>query len=207
MTSLDPSTYASDSFPPSHAQKSFGVEIGEWRVTYCYGACADRFGFFSIVLFCLVFIGLFCFFYCCCFSHPRSVERIRPNIRPMQRLNSVFRNPGNFRLWNVLLHFVIPIALCNKIVALYNKKAVALCNDRPSGPFVIKYAVVLCNKLERDGGKIKKANNNKHNNNNNNNNSNNIPLNGFQHQFLKWCQRKVMTSTAAFWLQDLCRKV
>ena len=89
--------------------------------------------FFPLFLFCLVFIGLFCFCYCCCFSHPRSVERIRPNIRPMQRLNSVFRNPGNFRLWNVLLHFVIPIALCNKIVALHNKKAVALCNDRSSG--------------------------------------------------------------------------
>ena len=45
------------------------------------------------------------------------------------------------------------------------------------------------------------------NNNNINNNNNNIPLNGFQHQFLKWCRRKVITSTAAFWLQDLCRKV
>ena len=45
------------------------------------------------------------------------------------------------------------------------------------------------------------------NNNNNNDNSNNIPLNGFQHQFVKWGRRKVFTSTAAFWLQNLCRKV
>ena len=87
------------------------------------------------LLFCFVWFLLVClvFVIVVVFLHPRSVERIRPNIRPMQRLNSVFRNPGNFRLWNVLLHFVIPIALCNKIFALYNKKAVALCNDRPSG--------------------------------------------------------------------------
>ena len=51
-------------------------------------------------------------------------------------------------------------------------------------------------------------NNNDNNNNNNNNNfNNNIPLNGFQHQFLKWGRRKVLTSTASFRLQDLCRKV
>ena len=51
------------------------------------------------------------------------------------------------------------------------------------------------------------GNNNNINNNNNNNNNNNIPLNGNQHPFLKWCRRKVITSTAAFWLLDLCRKV
>ena len=44
-------------------------------------------------------------------------------------------------------------------------------------------------------------------NNNNNNNNNNIPLNGFVHQFLKWGRRKVVTTTAALRLQDLCRKV
>ena len=49
---------------------------------------------------------------------------------------------------------------------------------------------------------------NKNNNNSNNNNFNtNIPLNGFQHQFLKWGWRKVLTSTASFRLQGLCRKV
>ena len=34
-----------------------------------------------------------------------------------------------------------------------------------------------------------------------------ISLNSFQHQCLKWGQRKVFTSTAAFRLQDLCGKV
>ena len=49
---------------------------------------------------------------------------------------------------------------------------------------------------------------NKNNNNSNNNNFNtNIPLNGFQHQFLKWGWRKVLTSTVSFRLQGLCRKV
>ena len=41
----------------------------------------------------------------------------------------------------------------------------------------------------------------------NNNDNDNIPLNGFQHQFLKWGRRKIFTSTAASQLQDLCREV
>ena len=41
----------------------------------------------------------------------------------------------------------------------------------------------------------------------NNNDNDNIPLNGFQHQFLKWGRRKIFTLTAAFQLQDLCREV
>ena len=40
----------------------------------------------------------------------------------------------------------------------------------------------------------------------NNNKNNNIPLNGFL-TFLKWGWKKVFTSTAAFQLQDLYRKV
>ena len=40
----------------------------------------------------------------------------------------------------------------------------------------------------------------------NNNDDNNIPLNGFL-TFLKWGRRKVFTSTATFWLQDICGKV
>ena len=56
----------------------------------------------------------------------------------------------------------------------------------------------------------------KNNNNNNNDdddddndNNNNSPcsLNGFQHQFLKWGRRKVLTSTVAFRLQNLCGEV
>ena len=43
----------------------------------------------------------------------------------------------------VLSHFVIIVALVIP-VALCNKKAVALCNNRPSH-FVIKKAVALCN--------------------------------------------------------------
>ena len=39
------------------------------------------------------------------------------------------------------------------------------------------------------------------------NDNDNIPLNGFQHQFLKWGRRKIFTSTAAFQLQDLCSEV
>ena len=35
-------------------------------------------------------------------------------------------------------------------------------------------------------------------NNNSDSNNNNIPLNSFQHQFLKWRRRKVLTSNAAF---------
>ena len=76
-------------------------------------------------------------------------------------------------------HFVIPVALCNK-------KAVALCNNRPSH-FVITL-VALCNKLEIDGRRTSKpssvimGNNNNDNNdskndNNNNNNNNNFFLN------------------------------
>ena len=41
---------------------------------------------------------------------------------------------------------------------------------------------------------------------NNNDNNNNIPLNSFL-TFLTWGRRKVFTSTATFWLQDICRKV
>ena len=40
----------------------------------------------------------------------------------------------------------------------------------------------------------------------NNDDNNNIPLNGFL-TFLKWGRGKVFTSTATFWLQDICRKV
>ena len=46
-------------------------------------------------------------------------------------------------------------------------------------------------------------NNNNNNDNNNNDNDdddddNNNSLNGFQHQFLKWGRRKVLTSTVDF---------
>ena len=56
----------------------------------------------------------------------------------------------------------------------------------------------------------------KNNNNNNNNNdddddddneNNNNSLNGFQHQFFKWGRRKVLKSTVAFRLQNLCGEV
>ena len=59
------------------------------------------------------------------------------------------------------------------------------------------------------GGQVSSSATTRNNNNNNNNNNfnNNIPLNGFQHQFLKWGRRKVLTSTASFRLQGLCRKV
>ena len=41
----------------------------------------------------------------------------------------------------------------------------------------------------------------------NNNDNNNNSLNGFQHQFLKWGRRRVLTSTVAFRLQNLCSEV
>ena len=50
-------------------------------------------------------------------------------------------------------------------------------------------------------------NNNDDDDNNNNDNNNNNSLNGFQHQFLKWGRRKVLTSTVALRLQNLCGEV
>ena len=52
-------------------------------------------------------------------------------------------------------------------------------------------------------------NNNDDDDDDNDNNNNNSPcsLNGFQHQFLKWGRRKVLTSTVAFRLQNLCGEV
>ena len=95
------------------------------------------------------------------------------------------------------------VALCNKIVALGN--------NRPSH-FVITL-VALCNKLEMDGQRTSKPSNKYHHRQqqqqqqlNNNDNNNNIPLNSFL-TFLTWGRRKVFTSTATFWLQDICRKV
>ena len=48
-------------------------------------------------------------------------------------------------------------ALCNKIVALSNKKAVALFNNRPSH-FIITLDT-LCNKFEMDGRRTSNPNN------------------------------------------------
>ena len=55
----------------------------------------------------------------------------------------------------------------------------------------------------------KNNNNNDDDDDDNDNNNNNSPcsLNGFQHQFLKWGRRKVLTSTVAFRLQNLCGEV
>ena len=52
------------------------------------------------------------------------------------------------------------------LVALCNKKAVALCNNRPSH-FVITL-VALCNKLEIDGRRTSNPSNKRHQNDNNN---------------------------------------
>ena len=59
-----------------------------------------------------------------------------------------------------------------------------------------------------DGQRTSKPNNKYHHRQQqlNNNDNNNIPFNGFL-TFLKWGRRKVFTSTAAFRLQDLYRKV
>ena len=68
--------------------------------------------------------------------------------------------------------------------------------------------VALCKKLGMDGRRRSKPIISIINeNNNSDSNNNDIPLNSFQHQFLKWRWRKMFTSTAAFRLQDLCRKV
>ena len=76
-------------------------------------------------------------FYNKCFENSRSQIVFRTDIFPKLTLGA----PEVGVL--VLSHFVKPVALCNK-------KAVALCNNRPSH-FVIKKAVALCNKLEIDG--------------------------------------------------------
>ena len=58
---------------------------------------------------------------------------------------------------------------------------------------------------------IIKNNNNNNNSNNDDddddNDNNNNSLNGFQHQFLKKGRRKVLTSTVAFRLQNLCGEI
>ena len=48
---------------------------------------------------------------------------------------------------------------------------------------------------------------NNNNNNDDDDDDNNNSLNGFQHQFLKWGHRKVLTSTVVFRLQNLCGEV
>ena len=58
--------------------------------------------------------------------------------------------PNSRNSHDVLSHLVIIDALCNKIVALSNKKAVALFNNRPSH-FIITLDT-LCNKFEMDLG-------------------------------------------------------
>ena len=120
-------------------------------------------------------------------------------------LNLIFITATSLKK-GVLSQFVIivalsPFALCNNIVALGN--------NRPSH-FVITL-VALCSKLEMDGQMTSKPSNKYHHRQQqqqqlNNNDDNNIPLNGFL-TFLKWGRRKVFTSTATFWLQDICRKV
>ena len=138
MTFLDPVLKLLTPSLPVMRRRLLGSRLANDESTIVTALAQIGLTFFSIVLFCLVFSGLFVclFFYCCCFSHPRSVERIRPNIRPLQ--SCVFRNPGYFGLWNVLLHFVKPISLYNKIAALYNNKAVV---------FVITDHPGLCNKI------------------------------------------------------------
>ena len=59
MTSLDPSAYASDSFPRSHSQKSFGVEIGEDESPIVTAGVQIGSAFF--LLFCFVWFLLVCF--------------------------------------------------------------------------------------------------------------------------------------------------
>ena len=54
---------------------------------------------------------------------------------------------------------------------------------------------------------IKNNNNNKNNDDDDNDDNDNNSLNGFQLQFLKWGRRKVLTSTVAFRLQNLCGEV
>ena len=54
---------------------------------------------------------------------------------------------------------------------------------------------------------IIKNNNNNNNDDDDDDDNNNNSLNGFQHQFLKWGRRKVLTSTEAFRLQNLCGEV
>ena len=49
---------------------------------------------------------------------------------------------------------------------------------------------------------IIKNNYNNNNNDDDDDDNNNNSLNGFQHQFLKWGRRKVLTSTVAFGLQN-----
>ena len=54
---------------------------------------------------------------------------------------------------------------------------------------------------------ITKNNNNNNDDDDDDDDDDDNSLNGFQHQFPKWGRRKVLTSTVAFRLQNLCGEV